>query len=181
MKHHIKRFQLAVHHYFREIIIGAVILLIILVSAGAMALVGNQNKLLEQVKTLSKLGNQLNKDNKVLNVRTVKLGEQNQSIAKQTRSFTTCDFKLFAKWTRDRLPIEDFNLDTCTVTSQTQATSDTTVAGTTPSGGPARPTTAPQSTPVENKPTPDNSSQPSPQPKPLNCKIDLLMIHIGCP
>lgn len=41
------------------------------------------------------------------------------------------------------------------------------------------PVSTTQSAPVENKPSPDNST-PASSPKVLDCKVDVLFVHIGC-
>lgn len=83
--------------------------------------------------------------------------EENQSIAKQNRSYSRCIAQIFAKYTRDDVPIRILDLDTCTTDSQTKATNDTKTGGTAPGDSPStEPTPAP------------NSSQPSQPSQPQN-------------
>lgn len=123
--------------------------------------------------TITKLNNQatdiknLAKDNKALNQRAI--------------NYAHCNAVIIATYTQTLSPITIKDLDKCLLESPAVSLQPGTGAntGTTPA----------QNTPVTKSPTldsspaqPDNQPQnsPTPEPKLLNCKVDLLGLHIGC-
>lgn len=90
-----------------------------------------------------------------------------ESISKQNRSYTRCLGEVFAKYTRDGIPITNLDLDTCTIDSQTKATNDTPTGGTAPSGqAPSSSSTASPSL-LSGSSSPNSTpSQPKPEPEP---------------
>jgi type II secretory pathway pseudopilin PulG len=107
-----------------------------------------------------------------------KLAEDNQSIAKQNRAYSRCIAQVFAKYTRDHLPVTNLNLDTCTTDSQTKATDDSASGGTTPAQSNADETKKPKST----KPAPKPITPADPVTK-IVCDdktVLFITIHLNC-
>lgn len=156
MKH--KRIQLWLHQRYKAIQVGIIVAAILAVAIGFAVLIATQNRLLGQVQGLSE-------QNKDLIVQTKHTGEQNQSIAKQNRSYTRCIATVFAQYTHDFNPVTITNLDTCTIDSQTKTTNNTSTGGTAPQTSP-QPTAAPDNT---NAQPPKSTAPPAQQPsQPVN-------------
>lgn len=189
MKDTIKRFQLLLHHHYNDIrhwlviIIGSMLLIFSMVS------LGNQNRLSNKVTVLAQQNKILSQQNKELNEQTKKLGEENQAIAKQNRAYTRCIAQIFAKYTQNFIPITNLNLDTCTFDSQPHAINNTPArpAETPPTSSSATPASTPSTSPTPSQASNTNTgqgggqTQPTEPQKPLNCSIDLLGLHLGCP
>lgn len=93
-------------------IFGIVLLL------SSLALIQKQGELSGRIESLSQQNVQLNRQNKTLSQQLVKTANENQDLAKQNRAYTRCGFQIFAKYTRDNMPVSVLNLDTCQVGNQ---------------------------------------------------------------
>lgn len=182
MKSRLKHWQLYLHHHYTQIRHWLIVVIGIMLLVFSMVSIGKQNRLITQVRGLSEQNKNLSLQNKNLNEQTKNLGEENQAIAKQNRSYSRCIATIFAMYTHNFVPITITNLDTCTTDSQTGATNNTPTAGTSPTLD-----NQPSSTPNPTSPSPATSTSPPPTnpppatPPPLNCTIDILGLHIGCP
>lgn len=182
MKKRLKHLQLWLHRHYVQIRNLVIVFVVAMLLIFSMVSVANQNKLISQVKTLTEQNKELSKQNKTLNTQTLKLGEENQAIAKQNRSYSRCIAEIFADYTHDFVPVTILNLDTCTTDSQTQGTRDTTTGGNTPNTGSNSSTSPQQSSSPTTQQVKQNIQPPEEPPEPLlDCTIDLLGFHIGCP
>jgi hypothetical protein len=152
----IHRHDMQIRRWLSYIAVGALLVFSLITLSG-------QNILLTKVEKLTEENKILAEQNKELNTYTKQAIKDNQSLARQNRSFVLCGFQVFAKYTRDRMPIEKLNLDKCTTGSQTKATDDTPTGGTTPSGSPSN-ANPQKSTPQSAKPA--SPSKPEPKPTP---------------
>lgn len=115
---HLKDFQYWIHKHYDLI---KLILLGTILGLGVMTIINLQNA-----------ETQRNQNDKQFSKDIIAVARENQSIAKQNRSYTRCIAEVFAKYTRDQLPITNLNLDTCTSDSQTIETDHTESGGTAP-------------------------------------------------
>lgn len=119
-----KRFHLWLTTHYSAIKHALLIALGISLLIFSMIVMAGQNRLINQVRTLSEQNKTLSEDNQRLNKETKKLGEDNQTIAKQNRSYTRCIATIFAQYTQDFVPVVINDLDTCTLDSRSQATNN---------------------------------------------------------
>lgn len=176
----LKQAQLFLHHHYNAIRHWAAVVIGIILLIFSMIMIGNQNRLINQIRDLSGQNKVLAQDNK-------KLNQDNQNIAKQNRSYTRCIATIFAQYTYDFVPVTIIDLDKCTLDSNSRSeqrqlavpgTSDTKSSApqaSSPGSSSSGSSSSPKSTPSPDPEQPDNS-QPL-----LDCKVDLLGIHIGCP
>lgn len=150
------------------IVIGGILLVF------SMITYSGQNRLIKQVAVLSEQNKVLSEQNKQLNSQGKKLAEETQVIAKQNRDYARCIAIILG--TTD-LPTTITNLDTCTFNGKPRAANGTAGSSTTQSSTTINNPTTEGAAPSTS--TPSTTTQPPP-PKPLDCKVDLFGLHIGC-
>lgn len=177
----LKRHQLWVHKHYKKLRQWFIIFIAMMLLMFSAIMFSRQSTLIRQVKSLSEQNTSLSQQNYILNEQTKKIGKENQVIAKQNRSYTRCIANVFAKYTQDFQPVIFKDLDTCTIEGQSGqannmfATQDSSSTQKSSSSSKQK---------VNNPSQPSKPSAQSPQPQPeikiLNCKVDILFLHIGC-
>jgi len=177
-----------------RIIVGLVIGLLLLFSIVQLIKINDQSN---RIAILTELNKQLNEQTNVLAAQALKNSEENQDLAKQNRAYSRCIAEIFAKHTRDNLPITILNLDTCQVGNQNdnlltmpseggQASPNNPPASPVPSTKqPSQPKrgNSPQLKPRSNKQNPEAPASPAqPQnsiiPGKTGCTVNLLGLCI---
>ncbi len=173
-----------------RVIVGFVIGLLLLFSIVQLIKINEQSG---RIAILTELNKRLNEQTNILARQAVKNSEENQDLAKQNRTYSRCIAEIFAKFTRDDIPITILNLDTCQIGNQSDAKTNAPTSG--PTGTNPTPkasipnNNSPQSSTKLSNPSPTGTSpqgnppapQPSPSPsKPPDNTIGCLPLNLLC-
>lgn len=167
----LKDIQIFNHRHYKAIRNASIAIIIIcLLGVPSILSLRKQGEQTEQIKNLTE-------QVKTLSEKNVTLNEEQRTVVIQNRSYTRCLANIFAKYTRDFKPVTIENLDACILQYDTSGNISP-KASKTSSGQSGSSSKNNTSSPAPQQ----NNSQPPPSPPPLlNCKVDLLGLHIGCP
>lgn len=162
----------------------AIIILLILI--GGWAFWQSYSKTAEGVRVAKDNTNsirRLGEDNQRLLQQNKDLSEQNNRLAKENAKHIDCIAKLFATFIETG-QVGSVDVDSCTIRAGSDSSSANSggQSSTSPqigSSSSSSPKSAPKKTPSQPDTSQGEEQQPAP-PKLLDCKIDLLGLHIGC-
>lgn len=99
--------------YLGNFLIGVFIILILANSYQLIRAETNRTNILNEIKSLSQDNKKLQENSNRLSEDNKALSKENQALSKQNRDQVECIAQLFAKFTRDGLPIFIEDLDKC--------------------------------------------------------------------
>ncbi len=178
----LRYFQLWLNQHYKTIRNGLLAIFLVGFLAFQFTILLKLQESINDGTARSKALQYLGKDNKKLNQNATTLTEQNQVLAKQNRAYTRCGFLIFAKYTRDLLPVTNLDLDACSVGNQ----DDQQINAPTPLQAPAQTNSggAPSLQSPAQAPAPVREPTKAPTPTAPQthevCTINLLGIKLNC-
>lgn len=187
MRHKLKRVHLWMNQNYSQIKHVLVVIVGTMLLIFAMVSLGNQNRLLEKASKQAEQIERLSQENKRLNTQSRNIAKQNQKIAKLNQAYTLCIAEIFAMYTHDFIPINISDFEACARNNTFDAGASNAQGEPQQSSSPSLSSEPSSNTTPQNRQPQSNNSQPgnggggNSDPPLLDCKVDLLGIHLGCP